>query len=131
MDVDFVPLHKLLTDIDAPIKKGIDSIFENLLFKSPPMPPPPKYIINETKYTTSKAASFSAGFWKGKLAKTKRYGKQLEKEWIEHNLTELIKDTKLRYDILENHETFLTGVSKKGIKVEIFQLTKNAKKIKK
>jgi len=37
----------------------------------------------------------------------------------------------LKYDILDNYSTFLTGVTKKGKSVEIFELSKDLKTIKK
>jgi len=55
----------------------------------------------------------------------------MQTEWISGNLAKLIDDPIKIKDIIKNHETFLTGVSKKGIKVEIFQLTNEAKTIKK
>ena len=51
-------------------------------------------------------------------------------EWIEHNLKNVFEDRYKRIDIIENHQTFLTGVSKTGKKIEIFELSNNATKIK-
>lgn len=53
------------TGLDDKIKKGIDGIYENA-------DPPPKYIINEAKYGSSK------------LGKTKS-GKQMSDDWINGN----------------------------------------------
>ena len=55
----------------------------------------------------------------------------MSEKWIEYNLDAIIKNENLAYDILNNHEIFLTGISHNGKKVEIFQLSKDLKKIKK
>ena len=55
----------------------------------------------------------------------------MQTEWISGNLEKLIFDKKLQIDIMNNHQTFLTCVSNKGTKVDIFQLTNEAKNIKK
>lgn len=41
------PLHKQIDNIDTPIQKGIDGVYKN-------PDPPPKYVIGEAKYDTSK-----------------------------------------------------------------------------
>jgi len=127
-EVKFKALHKVIDNLDEPIKKGIDAIYENLLFESPPMPPPPKYIINEVKYKKT-TTTISKGVWRNMISKkiTKSGASQMMEEWIEHNLKEIIADKNLVYDIFINSETFLTGVSKGGKKIEVFKLTKNAK----
>ena len=52
-------------------------------------------------------------------------------EWIEYNLKSIVLDRKKRYDILANYKKTLTGVTKKGKKVEIFELSDDLKTIKK
>ena len=59
---------------------------------------------------------------------TKSRGSQMQAKWIEHNLFNGF-ERKLARDILKNHETFLTGVSKGGKKIEIFKMTKNTKQL--
>ena len=58
---------------------------------------------------------------------TKSRGSQMQAKWIEHNLREMINNPIKQLDILKNYKSYLTGISKNGNKVEIFELTKNAK----
>jgi len=58
---------------------------------------------------------------------TKSGASQMMEEWIEHNLREMINNPIKQLDILKNYKSYLTGISKNGNKVEIFELTKNAK----
>jgi len=127
--VNFKLLHKPVQDLDDAIVKGIDAIYQNTLFKPPP--PPPKYVINEVKY--SKKANLTKSKWKAKISKTvtKSKGTQMSKKWIKYNLDFIIDEELLKYDILDNYSTFLTGVTKKGKSVEIFELSKDLKTIKK
>jgi len=128
--VNFKLLHQPVQNLDDAIVKGIDAIYENTLFKPPP--PPPKYVINEVKY--SKKPNLTKSQWKAKISKTvtKSKGTQMSKKWIEYNLNNLNLPKDKLLDILDaGYETFLTGVTKKGKNVEIFELSKDLKTIKK
>jgi len=130
--VDFKPLHRLVETLDDTTKKGIDGIYQNLLFNPKTMPPPPKYIINETKFTTSNASAISKEIWLKKLSKkiTKSKGSQMQNKWIEHNLKNVLKRHQIEDINIYGYQTYLTGVSKTGKKIEIFELSNNATKIK-
>ena len=67
------------TNLDEKIKKGIDGIYENTAY-----PPPPKFIIDEAKYGTSR------------LGKTKSSGKQMSDRWVEDRLKKQVGDKKAR-----------------------------------
>ena len=55
----------------------------------------------------------------------------MSEKWIEHNLKPIVSDKEKRYEILKNYSIFLTGVSKYGKKIEVFELSKGLTKIKK
>ncbi len=133
IEVNFKPLHTPVQTLDDKIVKGIDAIYENTLFKSPPMPPPPKYIINEVKYHQSNANAISVGIWKNKLSKTitKSGASQMMEEWIEYNLKKILTKETIDDIKIYGYNTFLTGVSKNGRRVETFKLSSNTKTIKK
>lgn len=123
--VKFKALHTPVQDIDQPIKKGIDAIYENELFTG--KIPPPKYIINEVKYNTTNTTR-TGNIWRSKLSKTK-HGVQMSDEWIEWNLKEMFDDLKV-LDIKRSSYKYLTGVSQNAKELEIFELTNSAKNIK-
>ena len=54
----------------------------------------------------------------------------MSEKWIEHNLLEQF-DWRKAIEIKENHDVYLTGVSKSGNKIEILKLSKDLKHIKK
>lgn len=59
-----------------------------------------------------------------------RYGKQMDDKWVEKRLRDMF-DKKMARDIYKNSSRTLTGVSNKGNKIEIFELTNNTASIKK
>ncbi|CEN45587.1 conserved hypothetical protein [Capnocytophaga canimorsus] len=59
-------LHEKITDIDTPIKQGIDHIYQNAT-------PPPKYVIVESKYGSST------------LNPKTKDGPQMSDDWIKGN----------------------------------------------
>jgi hypothetical protein len=122
--VKFEPLYKLIDDIDTPIKKGIDGIYENKLFDG--NPPPPKYIIDEVKYN-SKSTTRTTSTWRNTLSKTKQ-GIQMSDKWIEKNLFDSF-DEVLAIDIKNNSYKILSGVSKSGNEIEAFRLSDDIKKL--
>ncbi|MFV0305795.1 MAG: hypothetical protein ACK5IC_09985 [Moheibacter sp.] len=61
--------------LDDKIKKGIDGIYENTAY-----PPPPKYIIDEAKYNTSK------------LNPKTKDGPQMGDDWIRNRLDQVDPD---------------------------------------
>ncbi|MGF7108299.1 hypothetical protein [Treponema pedis] len=65
--VKLKPLHEKVTDIDSPIKHGIDHVYEC-------SSPPPKYVIVESKYGSSKLSTLSDG-----------ETKQMSETWIKGN----------------------------------------------
>jgi hypothetical protein len=122
--VKFEPLYKLIDDIDTPIKKGIDGIYENKLFDG--NPPPPKYIIDEVKYN-SKSTTRTTSTWRNTLSKTKQ-GIQMSDKWIEKNLFDSF-DEVLAIDIKNNSYKIHSGVSKSGNEIEAFRLSDDIKKL--
>ncbi|WP_232779900.1 hypothetical protein [Capnocytophaga canimorsus] len=83
-------LHEKITDIDTPIKQGIDHIYQNAT-------PPPKYVIVESKYGSSDLSVLSDG-------KTK----QMSDTWINgrNRLKNAVgeENAKLISEALENGE---------------------------
>ncbi|MDO4729448.1 MAG: hypothetical protein Q4B43_10665 [Bacteroidota bacterium] len=63
-------LHEKITDIDTPIKQGIDHIYQNAT-------PPPKYVIAESKYGSSKL--------------NKKTG-QMSRDWCKDRIEKMFKD---------------------------------------
>jgi hypothetical protein len=107
-----------VTDLDAPIRKGIDAVYE---FSTPP----PKYIITEVKMNTKGDIN-----WKPTVDTkvTKSGGSQMEDKWITHNL-DLEFDFVLSRDIKkQGYERILVGVSKEN-NIIINTLDKNGKVI--
>lgn len=89
---------------------------------------PPKYLINEAKFNTT-TRTRTTNHWKNTLSST-RYGKQMDDKWVEKRLRDMF-DKKMARDIYKNSSRTLTGVSNKGNKIEIFELTNNTASIKK
>ncbi len=90
------------TNLDAPIKKGIDTIFE---FSNPP----PKYVIAEVKMNTTESAT-----WQPKVDTkiTASGDSQMTTKWILNDL-EYAVNKETRKDILKKgYESILIGVSK-------------------
>jgi len=88
------PMHSMIDDWEKNYGSGIDGIFENLDFKKPP--PPTKYIIAESK-------SFNAN-----LSKTKtKTGFQMDEDWIDARLEDMIPHRKLRREIMKNSSPML------------------------
>jgi hypothetical protein len=99
----YISLDKV-TDLDAPIRKGIDAVYE---FSNHP----PKYIITEVKMNTTGSKS-----WKPPLSKTvtKSGGSQMTDKWIEFNLR-MEFDKRMAMDIIDSgYERILVGVSKEN-----------------
>ncbi|WP_271782006.1 PAAR-like protein [Aquimarina algiphila] len=84
-DLGYEPLHKQIDSIDQPITKGIDGVYKN-------PGPPPKYVIGEAKYDTSK------------LSQKAKDGAQMSDEWIEGSkrLEKAVGDVDLADEILLN-----------------------------
>lgn len=99
-EVTLTPLHKRTTDIDTKTRKGIDNIYEC-------SNPPPKYVIADSKYGSSK------------LGDTKD-GKQMSDDWIRgsNRLDNIVgkKKAKEIKDALDNGEVHkvLSKVSDNG-----------------
>ena len=120
------PLHEMIDNWQKKYGSGIDHIYKNLDFK-PPMPPPPKYIIGESKSFTS---TLSKGLKDG--------SDQMDAKWIEKRIEAILRNDKslsrkeineLRADILENHKSILFEFKDVGAEPIITLLDKNAKKI--
>ena len=115
----YISLDKV-TDLDAPIRKGIDAVYE---FSTPP----PKYIITEVKMNTTGRIT-----WKPTIDKTvtKSGGSQMTDKWITYNLEDTV-DKKVMREIIENgYERILVGVSKENDMIletldETAKVTKN------
>lgn len=114
---------KVPTSLDDKIRKGIDAIYENELFKQPP--PPPKYLINEVKGNVAGTKSFNP---LNKLGVTKYGGKQMNKVWIEINLEKLGRELYEEID-LYGYDPVLTGVEMDGSIHSMTLLDESAKKI--
>ncbi|WP_430613612.1 hypothetical protein [Flavobacterium sp. JP2137] len=107
---------KRVQDLDDPIRKGIEAIFE---FSNPP----PKYIIAEVKTNTKGRKS-----WFPQLSrkKTASGDSQMTKKWIDHYLREFLSPETYE-DILEkSYESILIGISKEN-PIIIKSLDKNAR----
>lgn len=94
-----------ITDVDQSGHKGIDGVYENLIY-----PPPPKYIIAESKYGSST------------LSKGAKDGPQMSDDWIEgsHRLDKAVGEEaaeQIRDEILlnpNNMQKVLINVSESG-----------------
>jgi hypothetical protein len=116
--VNFVALTERVNSLDDPIRKGIDGIFENKLFDPLKNPPPPKYVIDDVKYNSSKLSTKT----------TKSGGWQMSTKWIKHNLKTQVKDLKTLRDILKSgYESTLSKVGTDG-KVTVYELLENGTK---
>lgn len=111
----YIALDKV-TNLDAPIKKGIDAIYE---FSNPP----PKYVIAEVKMNTTGSKT-----WQPKVD-TKKTGSgdsQMTTEWIEFNLPYFVTKKVQNEMIKNNYESILIGISNKN-EVILKSLNENAK----
>lgn len=99
----YISLDKV-TDLDAPIRKGIDAVYE---FSTPP----PKYIITEVKMNTKGYKG-----WKPTIDKTvtKSGGSQMTDKWIKFNLEEAVSEEVFQDILLNGYERILVGVSKEN-----------------
>ena len=107
-----------VTDLDAPIRKGIDAVYE---FSNHP----PKYVITEVKMNTTGDIN-----WKPPVSKTvtKSGGSQMTDDWIRFNLEETVSEEIFQDILLNGYESILIGVSKEN--EMIFEtLDKSAKRI--
>jgi len=120
------PLHEMVSNWQKNYGKGIDHIFENLDFK-PPMPPPPKYIIGESKA------------FDGKLNTLVNGTPQMSRKWIENRIEAIVKRDKglsnkerrrIIRNIKDNYEPVLFEIKDVGKKPIMTLLDSNAKRIK-
>ena len=97
----WMPFHEMIDDMERNYGSGIDHIYKNLDFTG--TPPPPKYLIMESKGFSSTLSTLKDGT------------KQMSPEWIEDRidsileLYELNRKTykKIKKDMLKNHEPVL------------------------
>jgi hypothetical protein len=88
-----------IIDIDEKGHQGIDGVYENLKY-----PPPPKYIIAESKYG------------KSPLSKDSKDGPQMSDDWIEgsNRLSKAVGEKKADDILLEGYERVLIKVKEGG-----------------
>ncbi|MFJ1331965.1 hypothetical protein ACILD7_11490, partial [Capnocytophaga canimorsus] len=109
-------LHEKITDIDTPIKQGIDHIYQNAT-------PPPKYVIVESKYGSSI------------LNPKTKDGPQMSDDWINgrnrlDNAVGVEKADLIREEMITNPENIqkaLSEVDKSG-NVTIYKINPDGSK---
>lgn len=99
----YISLDKV-TDLDAPIRKGIDAVYE---FSTPP----PKYVVAEVKMNTTGSRT-----WKPKVDTkvTASGGSQMTDNWIINNLRRSVGDDLIDDILIHGYERVLIGVAKEN-----------------
>lgn len=99
----YISLDKV-TDLDAPIRKGIDAVYE---FSTPP----PKYVVAEVKMNTTGSRT-----WKPKVDTkvTASGGSQMTDNWIKFNLETSVSEDIFQDILIKGYDSLLIGISKEN-----------------